>query len=130
MEQLENCFVEQEYSVSILVPFTLAGVAIHFQDYSPLLPGDRVTRMGHHGWCGQILQIDTKSVLVEWGTNRYKKQQWLDRSEVYPLDSSGHPRIPGQAIDPLTIAQRARIVLSTDIPNNENMEKHNQLRLF
>lgn len=128
MEQLENCSVEQEYSASRLVQFTLANVAISFQDFPLLPPGIRVTRMGRYGWSGKVLQVDIKSVLVQWDGD--SKQEWLERSEVYLLNPEDKSYISGEIDNFLKIAQRARIVLGEKISSNENMEKYNQLRLF
>lgn len=128
MEQLENCSVEQEYSASKLVQFTLANVGAYFQDFPFLPPGIRVTRMGRYGWCGEVLQVDIKSLLVQWDGD--SKQEWLERSEVYLLNSEDESYISGKIDNLLKIAQRARIVLDEKNSSNENMEKYNQLRLF
>lgn len=128
MEQRENCSVEQEYSASKLVQFTLANVVISFQDFPLLPPGIRVTRMGRYGWSGEVLEVDIKSVLVRWDGD--SKQEWLDRSEVYLLNFEDESYISGKIDNLLKIAQRARIVLDEKTFSNENMEKYNQLRLF
>jgi hypothetical protein len=84
--------------------------------------------MGRYGWSGEVLQVDIKSVLVQWDGD--SKQEWLDRSEVYLLNLEDKSHISGKINNFLKIAQRARIVLEEKISSNKNMEKYNQLRLF
>jgi len=129
IDQLTDCSVDIESGVSKITTSNCIDVSIHLQDYS-ILPGDRVTRMGRHGMNGRILQVKVNSVLVDWGN----RTEWLDRVEVYPLDHSGKPRIPGKVSNFSEVAQRARLTLKPEqdskvLPKILPSES-NQLRLF
>jgi len=63
LEHLTDCSVEIESGSSKITASKFLDISIHFQDYSPLLPGDRITRMGRYGWNGRILQVEVNSVL-------------------------------------------------------------------
>jgi len=63
IEHLTDCSVEIESGSSKITTSNFLDISIHFQDYSPLLPGDRITRMGRYGWNGRILQVEVNSVL-------------------------------------------------------------------
>lgn len=91
-----------------------------------LAPGDSVTRMGTHGWRGEVLQVDSNSVLVRWNGNR---KQWVDRYEVYPLDEFGQPRKVEMEKDLLEIVRRSRHLLETKMFNEPTLETE-QLRFF
>jgi hypothetical protein len=107
-KQLDTCSVHFEsYALEINQP-TLLDIVIDLRDYSPLLPGNRVERMGRHGWSGRVLAVEVNSVLVEWWG---RSQEWVDRTELYPLDSLGRPRIPNLLGNVQEIAKRARILL-------------------
>ena len=125
IDQLTDCSVDIESGVSKITTSNCIDVSIHLQDYS-ILPGDRVTRMGRHGMNGRILQVKVNSVLVDWGN----RTEWLDRDEVYPLDHSGKPRIPGNVSNFSEVAQRARLTLEPEQDSKVLPSESNQLRLF
>jgi len=126
IEPLLGCSVDMESGVSKITTSGYSNISINFQDYSPLLPGDRVIRMGRHGWNGRVLQVEIDSVLVQWGS----RTEWLDRVEVYPLDRSGKPRIPGKVDSISVVAQRARLTLKTERTSKKQAFENNQLRFF
>ncbi len=126
IEPLLGCSVGMESGVSKITTFDCLDVAVHFQDYSLLLPGDRVIRMGRYGWNGQVLQVEINSVLVRWGSCT----EWLDRVEVYPLDHFGKPRIPGKAGGISVVAQRAKLILKTEQASKNQTVDNQQLRFF
>ncbi|WP_416670443.1 hypothetical protein [Egbenema bharatensis] len=126
IEPLLGCSISTEFGASKITTSGCLDIEIQFQDYSPLLPGDRVTRMGRHGWNGQVLQIEINSVLVQWGN----RTEWLDRVEVYPLDRFGKPRIPGKVDSISIVAQRARLTLRPGRTSKISTATNNQLGLF
>jgi len=126
VELLIDCSIDIESGVSKITTSNYSDVSIHFRDYSLLLPGDRVTRMGRHGWNGQILQVKINSVLVQWRNHK----EWLDRGEIYPLDHFGKSRIPGKVNNVSEVARRARLSLKTEQASKSSTTKNNQLRLF
>jgi len=133
IDQLTDCSVDIESGVSKITTSNCIDVSIHLQDYS-ILTGEglcrtgrvRVTRMGRHGMNGRILQVKVNSVLVDWGN----RTEWLDRDEVYPLDHSGKPRIPGNVSNFSEVAQRARLTLEPEQDSKVLPSESNQLRLF
>lgn len=127
-EQLDTCFVRLDSYTSENIQSTLSEVVIDLCDYSPLLPGSRVQRMGRHGWSGRVITVEVSSALVEWGG---KSQEWVDRTELYPLDSSGRPCIPGKSGNIQLIAQRAQILLKK-LPDRQSVGdiSNTQLPLF
>lgn len=126
IDQLTDCSVDIESGVSKITTSNCIDVSIHLQDFSLLLTGDRVTRMGQHGMNGRILQVKVNSVLIDWGN----RTEWLDRVEVYPLDHSGKPRIPEKVSSVSEVAQRARLTLRPEQDSKVLPSESNQLRLF
>jgi hypothetical protein len=126
IEPLLGCSIDMKSGVSQITTSGCLDIEIQFQDYSLLLPGDRVTRMGRHGWNGQVLQVEINSVLVQWRN----RTEWLDRVEVYPLDRCGKPRIPGKADSISLVAQRAKLTLKTERVSKKPALENNQLRFF
>lgn len=73
-------------------------------------PGRSVERMGHHGWRGRITAMEGDKAYVNWGRSR----QWIDCSELYPLDRQGMPILPNQSPNLLEVARRARANLGLE----------------
>jgi hypothetical protein len=118
--------IEIESGESNLSVFNYLNVVVDFKDYSHLLPGDHVIRMGRNGWHGRILKAEVDSVLVDWGSHK----EWLERFKVYPSDRFGNPINPGKAKNIAKVAKRARFTLETDKTFGNSAIKINQLQFY
>jgi hypothetical protein len=89
---------------------TLKKVTVYFQVQPAIRLNGLVERMGVYGWRGRVLQVSDDNALVNWGS----RHRWHPLYELYPLDESGRPILPGTKENIFQIARSGRITLSAD----------------
>lgn len=86
----------------------LESACLQFEHQPFITIGSLAEKMGTYGKKGRIELILGDRALINWG---YSKE-WLPTYELYPLDESGKPILPGEVKDIFQVARRGRIAIT------------------